>query len=304
MGDSPTVNDPLAQVIELLRPRAAFYKLVTGRGDWAVRPPAGQPFYAAVLDGQPQLSVAGERPVLLGRGDFVLIPAARHFLMSSSAQADDQALSDPAELGPGIFHIGEPGPFDTRLLVGYCTFDSDDTALLMSLLPGLVVVHGDSRLSTLVELLDEEARAERPGRDAIRSRLLEVLLIEAFRATTATAPLPGLLRGLADARLAQALRCVHEQPERPWTVADLAREAALSRSTFFERFNKEVGMAPMEYVLSWRMALAKRLLLERVLSLDEVALRVGYSSSSSFSAAFIRREGQAPGRYARQTAHA
>ena len=157
------------------------------------------------------------------------------------------------------------------------------------------------RLTTLVELLSEEARAGRRGRDVVLSRLLEVLLIEAFRATPGSAGAPGLLRGLAYARVAAALRRMHDEPTRTWTVGERAVEAALSRSTFFNRFCREVGEAPMEYLLGWRMAIAKDLLRGRDVSVGEVAQRVGYSSSSTFSVAFTRQSAR-PTTYARRHA--
>ena len=109
----------------------------------------------------------------------------------------------------------------------------------------------------------------------------------------------GLLCGLADPRLAQALRQLHGDPAKPWTVAQLAKKAALSRSAFFERFTRAVGQPPMEYLLAWRMAVAKELLRGRELSIGQVAERVGYGSASTFSTAFSRCVGRAPGRYAR-----
>ena len=107
-----------------------------------------------------------------------------------------------------------------------------------------------------------------------------------------------MLRGLAEPRLAIALRQIHGDPARHWTMADLAKEAALSRSAFFDRFTRVIGVTPMEYLLGWRMALAKDLLRERV-GLAEVAERIGYSSQSTFSTAFARHVGKSPGRYAR-----
>jgi AraC-like DNA-binding protein len=92
---------------------------------------------------------------------------------------------------------------------------------------------------------------------------------------------------------------MHTAPSRPWTVADLATKTALSRSTFFDRFTRAVGMAPMEYLLAWRMALAKGMLRRQELGVEEVAERVGYGSASAFSTAFSRYVGQPPGRYAR-----
>ena len=90
---------------------------------------------------------------------------------------------------------------------------------------------------------------------------------------------------------------MHGEPTRPWTVGELAREAALSRSTFFDRFRREVGISPMEYLLGWRVAIAKDLL-RHGLSVGEVAQRVGYSSSSTFSVAFARQVGASPTLYA------
>ena len=185
------------------------------------------------------------------------------------------------------------------MLVGYCVFGSPDAALLVSLLPQFVHVRGERRLATLVQLVGEESREQRPARDVILARLLEVLLIEALRSTPGTAASPGLLRGLADARLAVAIRRMHESPTGPWTVAQLAKEAALSRSAFFERFRSAVGVAPMEYLLAWRMALAKNLLRRKEGSIAEVAERVGYSSASTFSVAFARYVGLPPTQYAR-----
>ena len=132
------------------------------------------------------------------------------------------------------------------------------------------------------------------------TKLVEVLLIEALRAMPGDDARPGLLRGLADARLAPAIRQMHSQVARSWTVALLARSAGVSRSAFFERFTRSVGLAPMEYLLAWRMAVAKDLLRREDVGLEEVAERVGYSSASTFSTAFSRHVGCPPGRYARE----
>jgi len=190
------------------------------------------------------------------------------------------------------------------MLVGYCAFASPDASVLVSLLPDLVRVRDERRLVTLVELVRDESRALRPAREVILARLLEVLLIEALRSTAGTAASPGLLRGLADTRIAVAIRRMHENPTKSWTVARLAKEAALSRSTFFERFNRAVGVAPMQYLLGWRMALAKDLLRRKQLTVVEVAEQVGYSSASAFSVAFSRHVGQPPTHYAREQAEA
>jgi AraC-like DNA-binding protein len=92
---------------------------------------------------------------------------------------------------------------------------------------------------------------------------------------------------------------MHAAPDRQWTVVQLATEAALSRSAFYERFSKALGLPPMEYLLAWRMALAKDLLRGQSLSIQQVAERVGYGSASTFSMAFSRAVGMAPGKFGR-----
>jgi transcriptional regulator GlxA family with amidase domain len=105
-------------------------------------------------------------------------------------------------------------------------------------------------------------------------------------------------------RLAATLRQMHDRPTWPWTVSELAKEAALSRSLFFERFKRALGVTPMEYLLHWRMALAKDLLRRKIVGVAEVAQRVGYSSARTFSVAFTRPVGLPPIAYARQHAAA
>lgn len=201
--------------------------------------------------------------------------------------------------GDEVRHGTPDGPPDVRLLGGYFVFDSPDAPLLGSLLPAVIHVRGAERLSTLVRLVGEESNEQRSGRDLVLTRLVEVQLIEALRSTPTEDSHPGLLRGLADARLAPAIRQIHDDVARPWTVTQLARAAALSRSAFFDRFTRTMGITPMQYLLTWRMALAKDLLRQQDVSLIEVAQSVGYSSASTFSTAFKRHEGQPPSRYAR-----
>ncbi|WP_413991155.1 AraC family transcriptional regulator [Labrys okinawensis] len=295
--------DPLAEVVTLLQPAARFSKLVVGAGPWHIRrSDAGQPFYCVVLEGACRLVVDGHEAIELRSGDFILIPAAYGVAMSSLAPpAAEVPDAVPVALATGEFRIGDQdGPTDLRMLGGHCSFGSPDAGLLVSLLPQLVHVRGEPRLATIVQLVRNEFHEQRPAREVILAHLLEVLLIEALRSDAGTTASPGLVRGLADERLAAAIRRMHESPTRAWTVAQLAKEAALSRSAFFERFSRAVGVAPMEYLLAWRMALAKSMLRKNENGVAEIAERIGYSSASAFSVAFTRHVGLPPGRYARE----
>jgi AraC-like DNA-binding protein len=295
--------DPLTEIVTLLRPRIKFSKVASGAGPWRLRKEGdGHLFYCAVVEGRCRLQVEGREALMLGVNDFVLIPAAADFTMSSlHPGAEGMALSEPVCLPSGEFRLGDlAGPANVRNLVGHCVFASPDAALLVSLLPDLVHVRGEASLATLVALVGEEARGAKPGQEVVLAHLLEVMLIEALRSAAGVGASPGLLRGLADERLAVAIRRMHEAPGRGWSVAELAREAGLSRSSFFDRFGREVGVAPMEYLLTWRMALAKGLLRRHGGGgVAEVAEKVGYRSASAFSVAFTRHVGTAPARYAR-----
>ena len=294
--------DPLAEIVSLLRPRTVFSKGISGAGRWAVRYSAfEQPSFCTVLDGRCLLAIDGEDAVTLEAGDFVLLPATPAFTMSGFEPAKPVFIdpkSTPSPTGE-VRHGRRGGRPDVRLLGGYFVFDSPDASLLVSLLPTLVHVRGVERLSALVKLVGDEASDRRSGRELVLARLVEVLLIEALRSKPDADAPPGLLRGMADSRMAAAMRHIHGDPARSWTVEQLARKVALSRSAFFDRFTRAVGLPPMEYLLAWRMALAKDLLRREDIGLAEVAERVGYGSASTFSTAFSRHVGQPPSQYAR-----
>lgn len=296
------MSDPLSDVVRLLHPRAAFANIISGKGDWAVRYSAfGRPSFSIVLEGSSRLAVDGHDPIAIGAGDFVLLPATPAFTLSSATPAPPVHL-DPNKVAEtrGEVRYGEQGgPPDMRSLGGAFLFEHADPALLVSLLPSVVHVQGSERLARLVALVGEESAHERPGSEVMLSRLVDLLLIEAMRSTTSGSAPPGLLRGLGDDRLAAALKRIHAHVEHPWSVEQMAKAAALSRSSFFERFSRKVGMAPMEYLLSWRMEIAKDLLKREDLTVAEVAERVGYGSSSTFSVAFSRHVGLPPSHYAR-----
>lgn len=296
------MSDPLTQVIQLLRPRAVFSKGISAAGAWAVRyAEFGHPGFCAMLEGRCRLAVEGEAPVVLEEGDFVLLPATPAFTMSGFEPARPSQV-DPKTLAPSdreIRHGCRDGPLNMRQFGGWFTFEAPDADLLVSLLPRMIHIRGMPRLTRLVRLVGEEAARDDVGRELILDRLIEILLIEALRLSPRDNAEPGLLRGLTDPRTAAALRAMHEAMDRDWTAPQLAELAGMSRSAFFARFTRMVGRRPMEYLVRWRMTVAKNLLRDRRLSLDEVARQVGYGSASTFSTAFSRHTGMPPGQFAK-----
>lgn len=303
-------SDPLAAIVAILRPQTVLSKFVSGAGRWAVQyPNYGRPSFALMLEGVCWLAVESSEPFLMEAGDYVLLPATPGFRMGS----DLDALECPTMRAADTAAAGEirHGPQDdepaVRMLGGYFLFDPTNAPLLVGLLPAVVHIKASDpearRLAWIARAIGEESTTQRAGGDAILTRLVEVMLIEAMRwrptQADAAAPIAGLLAGLGDARMSKALRLVHEDISRRWTIEGLADEVGMSRAAFAARFMQVLGVPPMEYVLRWRMALAKDMLWHDGLSLGEVAHAIGYQSASAFSAAFSRSVGVSPGSFAR-----
>ena len=239
----------------------------------------------------------------LREGDFVLLPEMPAFTLASDLGLTPRHQDfDPAQ---ETRHGDQSGPATMRMLGGYFRFDRANAQLLVKLLPPVVHIRreeaGATRVRRIVELIGEETNEHHPGRDLILERLVEVLLVEAlrFRSAFAAKEEQGLLAGLADPALAQSLREIHVDVAHRWTVEKLARSAGMSRAVFAERFTRKVGMPPMQYLLEWRMAVAKDLLQRERPPLSEVAERIGYQSASAFSTAFTRLTGTPPSEFAR-----
>lgn len=301
--------DPLSQFVGLLRPTAAVSKPISGRGRWGVRYRAhGAPGFTLVLKGGAWITLADASPLGLGplrleQGDFLLLPATPAFSLSS----EPGVACTPFEPRDEAVRHGDPeGEPDFASLGGSFTFEQVNAPLLRSLLPEVILIPAAAgkatRFGRLVELLADECRTEAPGKDLVIQRMLEVLLVEALRWRDASNDTlaPGLGNGLRDPALARALRALHSDVRNDWTVAGLAGIAGMSRSAFAARFGQALGCGPIEYLVRWRMALAKDALIAGSRSLDRIAEDIGYESASAFSTAFRKRFGCPPGRFGRQ----
>lgn len=295
--------DPFSDIVTLLRPRAAISKPITGRGTWGVRYAAYEkPGYAVILTGRCWLAVDGEPPVPLVRGDFVLLPATPAFSLFS---APGIACVPHAPSEDGVRHGDQGGDPDFEALGGSFAIEPVNAPLLLSLLPEMIHIRSaedpTGRLSRVVTLIMEECAGDRPGREVLLERFLDIMLVECLRrvgvdrAGVAT----GLLAGLADPALARVLRALHADVRAPWTVAECAKLAGMSRSGFSARFSEILGCGPMDYLGRWRMILARTALSRGRTSLDRLAEAVGYDSASAFSTAFRRHVGCSPGAFAR-----
>ncbi|MCA1780366.1 MAG: AraC family transcriptional regulator [Xanthomonadaceae bacterium] len=156
-------------------------------------------------------------------------------------------------------------------------------------------------VSRVIDQAVVETNSKRPGSDAVLERLAEMMFVDAARRYLDTLPEDaiGWLAGLRDRYVGKALEYLHQQPDRDWSVDDLAREIGLSRSALHERFVKFIGHPPMQYLANWRIQVGAKLLRESNRTVATIALDVGYDSEAAFSRAFKRLVGLPPAAWRR-----
>jgi AraC-like DNA-binding protein len=297
--------DPLSQIIALLRPQALAWRVIEAHNAWSIRFPATEfVVFGQVIEGRCLVRLANGAEMDFEVGDFLLMASPLSWTAStpgSGAPVDLKSLiAEPVRLLSGA-----PDPVITRFMAGAFVFAAPNADLLANLMPPLVHIRAaeivTGRLGALLKLLGDEALASRPGRSLVLDRLLEIILVESLRHRPIDlgGERRGLLAGLEDAQIGAALRLLHEDVRRPWTVASLAQQVGMSRSSFAARFTETVGAPPMDYLLSWRMNLAKAALTSSKKPMSEIAELAGYQSVSAFSTAFSRTTGASPTAYLR-----
>jgi AraC-like DNA-binding protein len=262
----------------------------------------------ALVDGEAHLWTDDpDSSLRLLPGDVALVREDIEHHLAGAPGADCVPFASVLEHGAGASHqaiLGSTsdGP-TTTFFCGAYMFEGDLCDGLLVALPSSVRLRPASgtTLRGTMDLLAHEMLCDQPGQQALLDRLLDVALVQLLRSkyNTPHTHAPGWFRASGDPRIAAALHALHANPARQWTVADLAAHAALSRSAFARRFSEQLGVAPLEYLSDWRMALARERLRDNDHGLAAIAQSLGYASEFSFAAAFKRRTGTAPGRWRR-----
>ena len=303
--------DPLAQLVDLLRPRTLLWKHMVWRGDWGLRMPADHGVvFGHVVTGRCRYQLPGAEEATLDAGDHLLLTKPGQWMLRGGKGSGEVVDFDPVRHGATASSPAEDtSPDEVRIVGGHFEFDPTSAELLTSFMAPAVHVRthasgeDDGRLARVLAVIDAEASDNRPGRDAVLSRLIEIVLIEVLRAPALVSfHRRGMLVGLTDPQVAASLRAFHADVGRDWSVASLASEARMSRSAYSQRFTALVGQPPMTYALHWRMAVARDALRSGRRSIDEIASAIGYASVSAFTTAFTRTAGVPPARYARRRA--
>ena len=295
--------DPLGEVLGDLRMRGTFYCRAEGSAPWGVEMPAldGCMSFHVVTEGTCLLEVDGETHELRA-GDLALVPHGRGHLLRSGTGAP---IAGRADLLPQDY-LGEHysvlrvdgGGAEARLVCGVLEPERAGAGHLMDLLPPVLLVEADAArggwLTVLLGMITDEVRRDRPGAEAVVTRLADVVVIQAIRGwLEAGGTGPGWLRALRDPQVGRAVALVHQDPGAPWTLDRLARETQMSRSAFAARFTELAGEPALRYVTRWRMHLAT-VELNRGARVGEVARRLGYDSEAAFSRAYRRVTGIPP----------
>ncbi|HEU4663275.1 MAG TPA: AraC family transcriptional regulator [Dokdonella sp.] len=245
-------------------------------------------------------------------GDLVLFAHDDRHLIGSDLDRlplDAPAMAEPDADGPTCttLRLGGPGEA-TRFVCGYVAFDRVLSRGLLQGLPRMlrVDIAATPAAALVRELLRagvHESASDRPGAASSLTKLSELLLVEAVRAHVESQAdtRAGWLAGLRDRHVGKALALLHGDPSRAWTVDELARDVALSRSALAERFTDLVGESPMQYLLRWRLSRAARTLLGGD-PISQVAARSGYESEAAFSRAFKREFGLPPAAWRKRAA--
>jgi AraC-like DNA-binding protein len=308
--------DVLSDLLHRARARNALVRQLIQRPPWSLTFADAPPLtVVATLGGHASIRLedTGEAPVRLAAGDIALIGATGRCTIADDPSTPPQlvvrggrkytvdgAAAGARSLAPRTYGDGLPG--STVMLRGAYELRGDVGDRLLGLLPPLAVVPAGPRTRAALDLLAAEVAGDEPGQDAVLDRLLDLVLVLALRAWCARPEpaLPSWYRALADPAVGEALRLLHEDPARRWTVATLAARVGMSRAAFAARFTGQVGEPPLTYLTGWRMTLAADLLRDTEATVAAVAREVGYEDAFAFSVAFKRTRAVSPSVWRRQ----
>jgi AraC-like DNA-binding protein len=300
---SSWVVDVLTDVLQRSRARGALFSHTTAHGTWGVRFQASARLSVhAIVAGEAHLwAQEPEKALRLTAGDVALVRESIEHQMAHEPGAQVIAFGElPVDGTPRGRIVDGDGPA-TVFFCGAYDFEGDLwRPMLDSLAPAVPTRPAPgSTLRATMDLLGREIMNDAPGHQALLDRLLDVALIQILRQhfIASGEGAPPWFRASADPHIGPALRALHEDPARPWTVADLAGAANLSRSAFARRFTALLGVAPLTYLTEWRMSLARERLRHSDERLAAIAHALGYASEFAFAAAFKRHHGAAPGRW-------
>lgn len=306
--------DVLSDVLENVRLTGSLFFLAEYREPWCLIAPSSTNYagmlvpgarnlvvFHVIVEGRCMIGAGDDELIELSSGDAILIARGDEHLMADRPGRQPTPLTDllpyPPWKEPPLLDFGGNGKL-VKVLCGYLHFAEASLSPFLASLPPFLRVNGSGALETsfaaVRRLLIDQAMDQRPGCATILARLTETFFIEALRQHIATTDGSDALKALADPVVGKALELIHAEPARDWSVQELARESAASRSLLASRFASLLSCPPMQYLARWRLQIAARRLTENAGSIAEVAAQVGYESEAAFNRAFKRHMGAPP----------
>jgi AraC-like DNA-binding protein len=334
--------DVLSDVLRVVRLSGALFFTAELSAPWALESPdrallaAVLPnaeclaLFHVLVEGECWVETGGHPTVHLHTGDVIIYPHSHPHIMRSAIGVRSVPINKvlPADSGDELSQLNYGGGGNkSRFLCGYLGCDQR-FAPLIGALPTMILVrsrngstsveavrHGGKKpadvrqsagawLNTTLNYTIHEAASFRPGNAAMLGRLTEIMFLNIVREYMQHLPPgeTGWLAGLQDPQVGKALRLMHADPARRWTVEQIAREVGTSRSALAELFTELLDEAPMHYLARWRIHLARQLLCEPARSIPDIAAKVGYESEAAFNRAFKRLVGTPPAAWRRAVA--
>jgi AraC-like DNA-binding protein len=329
---SPASLDLVTNALSMIRLAGAIFMLGEFTAPWAIdtSPPGAQSqasqaqpprliLFHIITEGQCWLRLSSGEQLQASEGEVIVLPYGHQHVISSELSIPPL---DPAEFA--AFFPPSPPPWKqlpvircggggapTRAVCGYLHCDDPLFDPVLSALPPLFSVRppagsAASWVAASIQYALDAASGRSPSSPHLAVRLPELVFTEVLRLYLASAPplRTGWLAALRDPIVGPALIELHTEPARRWTVEELARRVACSRSVLNERFVRLLGCAPMQYLGAWRLQIAVNMLRSTALSVAAIAYHVGYESEEAFSRAFKRALGTPPGQWRQQVLEA
>ncbi|MEO3978738.1 AraC family transcriptional regulator [Streptomyces sp. CAU 1734] len=303
------MDDALSSLLHDVRPRGALFDRSALTPPWSFRFAERTPLaLLTMVRGTAWVTLEGDPSIPLAPRDVLVVVGPEPYTVSD----------DPGTKPLYVVHGGERctdpdgrTPLRPAPVGGYGSDDGQDSAVLLkgtyqvrgsvsqrvlAALPRVVRVPAMGEGCPIMELIDRELARSTPGQQVILDRLLDLLLVSSLREWFEQPGdhAPAWYSAHSDPVIGRALRLIHCDPARPWTVAGLAAEVGVSRARFARRFSDLVGQSPMAYLTEWRICRAADLLAETDATVDAVSRRVGYSNAYALSVAFKRILGVRP----------
>jgi AraC-like DNA-binding protein len=305
--------DPLSDVLRAVKLNGAFFYFVEAAAPWSILASAARDLvprilpeaehlisYHILLSGGCCAGVVGEPQVRMHPGDVIVFPHGDPHLMSDAGGhlVDILRLTASPRRHLGTVLLGPDVTRDTTFVCGFLGCDVRPYNPLLASLPRRMHVSGGASgwLSLFPQQLVAESRTVRAGSETMLTRMAELMFVEVVRRHLEQLPPQqnGWLAGLRDDVVGPALAQLHERPAHPWTLAELARVIASSRTVLADRFSQLVGVPPMLYLTRWRLQLAAEKLSRSSAKVATIGAEVGYDSAAAFSRAFKRETGMSP----------